>query len=491
MRPPTRAVRAQQPVIARSVLIGALTFPIAMGQPLASQAVAGRLSLTPYVFQTDDGELIEAEWGRLLVPERRSNPKGRFIELAFVRFKSTSAKPGPPVIYLAGGPGGSAVDQAEWRHRGPIFQILRSVGDVVALDQRGTGRSVPNLQCPNRWNLPLDQPATRESVVSAARALASERRQFWTDRGVDLAGYTTAENADDVDDLRQALGADRMIVVGGSYGSHLGLAVIRRHGARVARAVLWSIEGPDHTLKLPSTMDEYLGKVDRLARQDARLASAVPDLLGTVRAVVERLDREPVVVNLPTVASGGSDRVVIGKYDVQSMATAVLGARDGMARLPARFAEMAKRDFSMAAVSVRSRRRASFGSAMAWHMDCASGARSALGTRHSALGTRHSALGVAVDNTNEGRGRYGAGRGDRGVGIGYLERCGQCGRGADSGAGAFYGHAECRPAAVSVHLSAAGESAGIDTERDDHDGGGDRAHERRDPLSRWAHHGRW
>ena len=73
----------------------------------SAQQKAGTLKLKPYTYESDKGEKVESEFGTLLVPENRSNPESNLIELAFVRFKSTSKNPGPPIVYLAGGPGGS------------------------------------------------------------------------------------------------------------------------------------------------------------------------------------------------------------------------------------------------------------------------------------------------------------------------------------------------------------------------------------------------
>src|SRR5712664_613138 len=69
------------------------------------QHKAGDLKIKPYVFENGKGEKVDAELGVLLVPENRSDLQSNLIELAFVRFKSTAKNPGPPIVYLAGGPG--------------------------------------------------------------------------------------------------------------------------------------------------------------------------------------------------------------------------------------------------------------------------------------------------------------------------------------------------------------------------------------------------
>ena len=111
-----------------------------------AQPKAGTLKIKPYTFENGKGEKVPAEFGTLFVPENRSDPQTNLIELAFVRFKSTAKNPGPPIVYLAGGPGGSGIGTATGS-RFPLFMALREIGDVIAFDQRGTGYSDPYLGC--------------------------------------------------------------------------------------------------------------------------------------------------------------------------------------------------------------------------------------------------------------------------------------------------------------------------------------------------------
>jgi hypothetical protein len=69
-------------------------------------------------FTANSGESVEAVGGSIMVPENRSNPKSRTIKLAYVRFPATGEHAGPPIVYLAGGPGGGALpDRKPGAHR--------------------------------------------------------------------------------------------------------------------------------------------------------------------------------------------------------------------------------------------------------------------------------------------------------------------------------------------------------------------------------------
>src|ERR1041385_1171565 len=98
-------------------------------------SISAQLKIKPYVFENEKKEKVDGEFGTLFVPEKRSNPESNLIELAFVRFKSTAKNPAAPIVYLAGGPGGSGIYTA-MGSRFPLFMALREVADVIAFDQR-------------------------------------------------------------------------------------------------------------------------------------------------------------------------------------------------------------------------------------------------------------------------------------------------------------------------------------------------------------------
>ena len=128
----------------------------------------GSLTFAPYEYKID-GQSIACELGRLVVKENRSNPNSNLIELAFVRLKSTRAMPGPPTIYLEGGPGASAISAARIPEYMRAFAKVREVGDVILLDQRGVGFSRPNLTRVSSQSLPLDFFADQQNALRTLR----------------------------------------------------------------------------------------------------------------------------------------------------------------------------------------------------------------------------------------------------------------------------------------------------------------------------------
>lgn len=331
------------------------------------------MTIEPHVFEAADGTRINAERGRVVVPENRSSPRDSQIELAFVRFKSTAETPGPPIIYLAGGPGGSGIATAGGP-RFPQFMAMREVADVIALDQRGVGQSEPNLQCPLRLDYPLDRPGSREEMLRLFRERSRACARFWEEQGVDLSAYNTNENADDVEALRQALGAEKISLWSTSYGTHLALAVIRRHEQRIHRAILAGVEGPDHTLKLPGIVHRHLQEIAQLYREDLEVGRFVPDVLGLIDTLCAQLEKQPVTVEVTDPGTGQGVKVTVGGFDLQLFAGSLPGRIQAIQSFPAAARAMSRGDFTPLARFALEFRRAPLPPAMSWMMDCASGA---------------------------------------------------------------------------------------------------------------------
>jgi pimeloyl-ACP methyl ester carboxylesterase len=341
---------------------------------MSSHTQTPTVQWTPFTYTSLAGESLAADSGRVAVPERHGQGGGT-IQLAVLRIRSTAAKPGAPIIYLAGGPGGSGTAGM----RGDLFatvDALRSVSDVILYDQRGTGLTQPSLVVRGTIGIPMDQSVSgagaKESAVARARAAAEEVRG----RGIDLTAYNTVENADDLDLIRQALGVEKFILWGHSYGSHLGLAYIRRHGTHVERAILGGINGLDQRRRLPADGDVLLTRIDSIVRQTPKLRTVMPDFLGATRRVLAKLAAAPVRVRVD------SAEVLVGKEEVQLLIALASGELSFITALPLMIGELDAGRYDLVARQVRDVIKARpIGTAMTYPMDMSSGVSSARARR--------------------------------------------------------------------------------------------------------------
>ena len=328
------------------------------------------LGTTISAVTTPDGHVIEVTNGFVRVPELRGadGTSSGSIDLAVVRLRRSGlpARSTAHVI-LAGGPGDSGVNLVLGLARqggSAVWQLFD--GDVIGIDQRGTGRSRPNLETATRYDLPLDTPGSPAEwlphIDRTSRRVAADFRS----RGIRLEAYNTRESADDIAAVGAALGCERFTIWGRSYGTHLALAAVARHPRIVDRLVLVSPEGPNHTWKLPSQVDLVIRRlVDRGAT----------DLEAHIRQVLARLTAEPARVLVTDPQSGVRSTVVLGAFDVQWITAQALGDPRLVATLPAAFRDMAQGNFErMAQVALLRRSRAGVESAMKHMMDLSSGA---------------------------------------------------------------------------------------------------------------------
>ncbi|MGE0552008.1 MAG: alpha/beta fold hydrolase [Gemmatimonadales bacterium] len=286
--------------------------------PLVAQSP--KITFQPDSFVPSGRDPVPVERGELLVPMNRSKAGSPMIAVRFLRFASRAVTPGPPIVYLAGGPGGSGIAAA----RGPrwaLFDMLRDVADVIILDQRGTGISHRSAPCRSSVSFPLDLPSTREHVMRLYSDAVRECAAWWGKEGVDLSGYNTLESAADLEAIRRGLGVPALDLLGISYGTHLALAAIKTYPNSFRRAVLSGPEGLDQTVKLPSRNDGFWRRVQASIDADPAAKAIYPDAVGLIRRVLDRVAKDPVRVTVPT--SRGEMTMLIGAFEIQRASGAI------------------------------------------------------------------------------------------------------------------------------------------------------------------------
>ncbi|MFT5550480.1 MAG: pimeloyl-ACP methyl ester carboxylesterase [Candidatus Azotimanducaceae bacterium] len=245
------------------------------------------------IFKANDGQETNAFEGFIMVFENRNNTKSRKIRINYVRFPATGATTGSPIIYLAGGPGGSGIGTAKWR-RFPLFLALREHADVIALDQRGTGASEKMPACQSDFSISVTEKTAASEVTKKYRQAAIACAADWTKQGADVLGYTTEQNAWDLNDLRQHFNAAKISLWGISYGSHLALSAISLFEQHIDKVIIASVEGLDQTVKLPVNTALYFGRVQQEIQQHPELAESYENIALRMQQVHQQLEDNPI-----------------------------------------------------------------------------------------------------------------------------------------------------------------------------------------------------
>lgn len=334
----------------------------AYSQDAAPSRKLGDLWFEPYKL-TVAGKAIEGELGHLMVKENRTKATTNLIELVFLRLKSIASKPGFPVVYLDGGPGSSAINIAALPEYMRAFDRLREIGDVILLDQRGVGRSKPGLTKIAAQSLPTNIFSDKVGAQKEFDARIKDAADYFRSKGIDITAYNNRESAADVDDVRAALGAAKVNLVGFSYGTHLAFACLRYHGANVNKAVVFGSEGPDHTDKLPSTSDTSVRNLAKIAAADKDIGAKVPDLYATLERVMDKLAREPARVTVTDRRGNKPVELTINDHGLQFLIMRDLGDSNDLPIFPAWFVTMDRGDYSILA-RFAERRYNQFGAGM-------------------------------------------------------------------------------------------------------------------------------
>ena len=245
------------------VLLTGLTYLGVSSSPetvsVSQGAHAGQLTMHPCTYPTENGA-YRADCGTLVVPENRADPRSRLIALPVTRILARSSHPLAPIFRLNGGPGVTNMTF-------PQASRLAAQHDVVMVGYRGVdGSSV--LNCPE-VTAALENSADflgKASLSAYSQAFASCAQRLERS-GVDLAGYTLAEQADDIEAARVALGYQRIDLLSESAGTRLAMIYAWRYPNSVDRSAMIGVNPPGNFL--------YSGSRDR---------SGDRALLGAVRA---------------------------------------------------------------------------------------------------------------------------------------------------------------------------------------------------------------
>ena len=282
---------------------------------------AGEVVMETAWVNTAGGETVRFETGTLYVPENRAVPNSRVIGVGFARIRAAQPTGAPPIFDLPGGPGGSNLDafvdgDPDGQDTLAIFVKLSAAGDVVVVDQRGYSKrgEVLEFAYPQQ---PLDRPGSQ--ATDTANMVKAAREAIAAHPDKDLAGYTIVQCAEDVNDLRKALGYDKITLFAESFGSQWAFAVMRLHPEIVARAQLAGVEPLDFGYDMPSHVLAALQRIAFDADRDPGLAPYLPKggVMGALRAVRDRFARAPVSVKVKDETTGRVQEVVLGLHELR------------------------------------------------------------------------------------------------------------------------------------------------------------------------------
>ena len=235
---------------------------------------------------------LDAKCGQLAVYEDRQAKSGRRIELNIAVIPAVSRNPAPdPIFFIPGGPGEAATESFLVLYS--AFADLNQKRDIILVDQRGTGGSNP-LQCSPQTDPESNQdPANDDDYLNSIKDCVSAL-------DANLKLYTTAIAMDDLDEVRQVLGYEKINIYGASYGTRAALSYLRQYPDRVRTLILdgivpagWAL-GPSVATDAQRALDIIFSR----CAADPICQAAFPDLSMEFAALLDELEQDPATISM-------------------------------------------------------------------------------------------------------------------------------------------------------------------------------------------------
>lgn len=238
-----------------------------------------------------------ARCGSLEVAENPADPDGKKISLNIAIAAATGQSTEPdPVFFFAGGPGQAATET--WVMIQSTLNKIRKKRDIVMIDQRGTGGS-NKLACKSEVEEDLNQEIDLDLI-------RSETQKCLADLDADLRFYTTSIAMGDYNQVRQAMGYDKINLMGVSYGTRSAQVYLKLFPETVRSITLDSIApmqlalGQEHALML----DRSVGRVFRDCAAEPACNDLFPAQIGELKQLFMELQKKPRQITITDPVSG-------------------------------------------------------------------------------------------------------------------------------------------------------------------------------------------
>ena len=283
-----------------------LVILLAYGAAACSLVSGGRAALRPGFSACSVEGAEDPQCRTVQVFENRALRAGRTIPLRVVLLPARARTPEPdPLFLIAGGPGQAASSLADFASE--TFNHIRRKRDVVLLDVRGTGSS-------NFLGCDL-YPDFASYFGDLFPREAVRRCRAKLEPIADLKQYTTRNLADDIDDVRAALGYDRINIYATSYGTIAARVYLARHPRRVRALVIKAI-APMTSMPVLSFARDAQQALDRLigdCHADSACHVAFPNLRAETDSVFRRLSLADAAARARDPRTGESQPVMISR----------------------------------------------------------------------------------------------------------------------------------------------------------------------------------
>jgi len=253
---------------------------------------------------------IKARCGTLQRHEDPDNAGSPLLDLFVAVVPALSLEPeADPFVPIAGGPGQASSDF--YASFAVAFEKVRRNRDIVLLDQRGTGQSA-TMDCEADEDI-IEGRFSRAQTIAETEICLGQLPH-------DPRFFTTSVAVRDLEALRIALGYSQLNLYGISYGSRVAQHFVRRYPESTRSVILDGVVppqlalGPGIAVEAQNALEAIF---DRCA-EDEQCAERFPDLREGFASLRQRLDEQPVTVELPNPVSGKPEEIEFGRQEMSA-----------------------------------------------------------------------------------------------------------------------------------------------------------------------------
>lgn len=354
---------------------------------ISNNVVFGQgLTLNVVEVPLSETTIVNLEIGDFSVPENRIKAHTSLIKLKVARLKAKNKKTSIPIIYLAGGPGGSAINDLRVPSVQNLLLNLNEEHDIILIDQRGTGNSSPKLVWEptkkfreQNQSLIQDMFLDNSTMKRFVEKVSVSAKSYFENQHIDLMGYNTIESVHDIKAVCDALGVKTIHLIGFSYGTHLALATIKTYPSLIESAVCVGTEGLNNTYKLPYAYDKQLKQLSKLAAKSSTDYSGYNEMDAVLKRLLNQLEISPINLKIENSWTKTIDDIKFGKFGLQLILRYDLGDSNDFIWFPKMLCQMELGNYELLKKYVTKRYNQFQGGAhgMATMMNLSSGATKA------------------------------------------------------------------------------------------------------------------
>ena len=325
------SVKKQQSVRMKKIFFFLFIFPFLI---IYSQAGKENRSgkkiyslLKLYKIEGIDAEMLQ---GFHEVWENRKAKQGRKIPISVLVLPAKNKNSDkPPLFSLSGGPGGPGTDLL-YRFTGD-YKEMNNDRDIIMIDQRGTGKSNP-LKCKfldKRFMIEnyLGEMYPEQVVKDCYKELS---------KIADLTQYTTPNVADDINEIREWLGYDKIDIIGFSYGTRLAQVYLKRHPETVNDIILWGAVTTSMKMPLHHASDAQRA-IDLLFKDcadDSVCSKVYPHIKDEFNSIVETLRTGNIKMQYKHPQIDSAVTLTFHEYDFTETIRRIMYSQAGQRQVP-------------------------------------------------------------------------------------------------------------------------------------------------------------